>query len=80
MKSQGIKDRYIYEELLFVSLKTFARYKRELGVLGTGNQGGHNRKVNYAKAKELYQKGYSVRMIANRYQASYQRVYNIVHN
>jgi hypothetical protein len=79
MKAQGTTDRYIYEDILFVSLKTFARFKRELGVLGVGNQGGHNRKVDYLKAKELHRKGYPIRMIADRYGASYKKVYNIIH-
>jgi hypothetical protein len=78
MKSEGVTDRWIYEEVLFVSLKTFARFKRELGVLGVGNQGGQNRIVNHQKARELYQKGYSIRAIADRYNASYQTVFNVV--
>jgi len=78
-KSQGMKDRDIYENILFVSLKTFSRFKRELGVYGIGNRGGHNKKIDYKKAKKMYQKGFSTSAIAARYGSTRDSAYRAVH-
>lgn len=76
LKEKGVTDREMYEGLLFVSLKTFTRYKREMGVLGVGNQGGHNRKVNVLKAAEMRRRGYTFSAIGERYGAHKSTVLN----
>lgn len=73
-KRDEISDRVIAEEIYFVSLKCFNRWKRDSGLIGVSNQGGQNRKIDYKLAKIMKDNGFKPREIAREFSCTVESV------
>lgn len=75
-KDRGLRDEDI-EEKLFVSRETLQRWKREHGLNGKfhSHKGGHNRKLNPQRVKEMRALGTPYSVIQRAYGCSRTTVY-----
>ena len=75
-KAQGMTDKQIRETVLFVGDKVFKRFKRELGVNGVSNRGGHNKKEFVPGiVKEFREKGYTIKKLCEKFNCGRATIY-----